>query len=135
MKLTGYYVFVLLAGLLMMSSCASTKKASLNHGQSSYSPSAGPSSRSAGNEGAGSAGMAEKRTSKKAKKRSNYKSQADLVKEYEDRMEANAKRYKKEAKLAEKPQYSDPSYFGHKKKPKKRPVGKRKFCKECQIVH
>lgn len=79
--------------------------------------------------------MAEGRSSRKSKKRSNYKTQADLVKEYEERMEANAKRYKKEAKMAEKPQYSDPSYFGHKKKPKKRPVGKRKFCKECQIVH
>lgn len=134
-KLTAYYVYALLAGLLITSSCAPTKKAPLNHGQSSYSPSAGPSSRSAGNEGVGNEGMAEKRYGKKAKRKSNYKSQADLVEEYEDRMEANAKRYKKEAKLAEKPQYSDPSYFGHKKKPKKRPVGKRKFCKECKIVH
>ena len=35
----------------------------------------------------------------------------------------------------EKPQYSDPSYFGHKKKPKKRPPGKKKFCKECGMYH
>jgi len=34
-----------------------------------------------------------------------------------------------------KPQYSDPTYFGHKKKPKKRPPGKKKFCKECGIYH
>lgn len=34
-----------------------------------------------------------------------------------------------------KPQYSDPSYFGHKRPPKKRPVGKRKFCKVCELVH
>lgn len=52
-----------------------------------------------------------------------------------DRMEANAKEKKKIAKKMEKPQYSDPMYFGHKKKPKKRPIGKRKFCKECGIVH
>lgn len=45
------------------------------------------------------------------------------------------KQKKKEAKLAEKPQYSDPLYFGHKKPPKKRPIGKRKFCKECGLVH
>lgn len=135
MKLPAYYLYVLLAGLLMMSSCASTKKTAFNNGRPAYSPSADPSSRSAGTEAAGSAAMAEKRSSRKNSKKSNYKTSADLVKEYEDRMEANAKRYKKEAKLAEKPQYSDPSYFGHKKKPKKRPVGKRKFCKECQIVH
>ena len=55
--------------------------------------------------------------------------------EFEERMEDNAKKYKKMARKMKKPQYSDPSYFGHKRKPKKRPVGKRKFCKECGIVH
>ena len=35
----------------------------------------------------------------------------------------------------QKPQYSDPTYFGHKKKPKKRSLKKRKMCKECGIVH
>lgn len=58
-----------------------------------------------------------------------------LVDEYEDRMKANAKAHKKAAKEMEKPQYSDQSYFGHKRPPKKRPLGKRKFCKECGIVH
>ncbi len=57
------------------------------------------------------------------------------VEEYEVRMEANVKKQKKIAKEMEKPQYSDPSYFGHKKKPKKRKPGKRKFCKECELVH
>lgn len=57
------------------------------------------------------------------------------VEEYEERMKQKAKEYKKLAKLLKKPQYSDPSYFGHKHKPKKRPPGKRKFCKECGIVH
>jgi len=55
--------------------------------------------------------------------------------EFYDRMEANAKRRKKMAKEMKKPQYSDPMYFGHKRKPKKRSPGKRKFCKECGIVH
>jgi flavin-dependent dehydrogenase len=58
-----------------------------------------------------------------------------LIEEYEQRMKAVAKQKKKEAKMAQKPQYSDPLYFGHKRKPKIRPVGKRKFCKECGIVH
>ena len=56
-------------------------------------------------------------------------------KEYEKRMIANVKKHNKEARLMQKPQYSDPSYFGHKRKPKKRPVGKRRLCKECGIIH
>ncbi len=55
--------------------------------------------------------------------------------EYKERMVANVKKYKKMEKEMKKPQYSDPSYFGHKRKPKKRKPGKRKFCKECEIVH
>lgn len=46
--------------------------------------------------------------------------------------------YKQKAKVEkqlEKPRYSDPSYFGHKRPPKKRPVGKQKFCKVCKIKH
>lgn len=35
----------------------------------------------------------------------------------------------------EDPAYNDATYFGHKKKPKKRPPGKRKLCKECKMVH
>lgn len=57
------------------------------------------------------------------------------IKEYEERMIANVKKYKKMERKMKKPQYADPSYFGHKRKPKKRPPGKRKFCKECEIVH
>ena len=57
------------------------------------------------------------------------------VEEYEKRMVHNAKRNEKMARKMEKPQYSDPAYFGHKKKPKKRPAGKKKFCKECQMFH
>ncbi len=57
------------------------------------------------------------------------------VDEYEARVKKNIKKKKKMAKEMEKPQYSDPSYFGHKRKPKKRKPGKRKFCKECEMVH
>lgn len=71
---------------------------------------------------------------KKAKKLKKGKYD-QLIDDYEARMKSNARASKKKAKEMEKPQYSDPTYFGHKRAPKKRPVGKRKFCKECGIVH
>lgn len=61
--------------------------------------------------------------------------EAKAVQEFQQRMKKNARKYKKIDRIKDRPQYSDPSYFGHKRKPKKRPVGKRKFCKECGIVH
>jgi len=63
------------------------------------------------------------------------KSLEDKKEDFQKLMIANAKKRKKIARQMQKPQYSDPGYFGHKKKPKKRPVKKRKFCKECGIVH
>lgn len=54
---------------------------------------------------------------------------------YEQQKKENAKKYAKMEKEMKKPQNSDPSYFGHKKKPKKRPLKKRKFCHECGITH
>jgi len=85
---------------------------------------------------------AEQTTSKKsrqAKKESYYeifnRRMDQKMIEFRQRMKQNAKDAKKEARMMKKPQYSDPMYFGHKRKPKKRPVGKRKFCKECGIVH
>ncbi len=54
---------------------------------------------------------------------------------YEARMKQVAKDNKKEARIMEKPQYSDPTYFGHKKPPKKRPAHKMKYCKVCQLRH
>jgi len=61
--------------------------------------------------------------------------EAKAIQEYQQRKKQNARKYNKIERIKDKPQYSDPSYFGHKRKPKKRPVGKRKFCKECGIVH
>ncbi|MCS7005081.1 MAG: hypothetical protein NZM38_07120 [Cytophagales bacterium] len=43
--------------------------------------------------------------------------------------------YQKMEYEMEKPQYKDPTYFGHKRKPKKRPPGKQKYCKECGMKH
>ena len=76
-----------------------------------------------------------KRKKKREKKRETRLTYDQAVRDFDLRMKAVAKKYKKEAKLARKPQYSNPLYFGHKKPPKKRPLGKRKLCRECGIVH
>lgn len=136
MKFSFSYLYLLMFVFLVAASCANQRKPALSNGNSAYSEAA-PSSRNSGESSRSSSASAEQRKAmkKRGKRASKGKTHDDLVQEFEDRVEANAKRRKKEAKLAEKPQYSDPSYFGHKKKPKKRPVGKRKFCKECGIVH
>lgn len=66
-------------------------------------------------------------------KKKNNKDQ-DVV-EFRKRMKKVSKTRKKNEKLAQKPQYSDPLYFGHKRPPKKRKLSKRKFCKECGLTH
>jgi hypothetical protein len=56
----------------------------------------------------------------------------------EARMESNwKKREKKEKKFSRKmdTDYSMAPYFGHKRIPKIRPVGKRKLCKVCGLMH
>ncbi len=63
------------------------------------------------------------------------KKEKSEVEAFRERVSESYAENRKEQKLAEKPQYSDPLYFGHKKPPKKRPLGKRKFCKECGLVH
>ncbi len=83
----------------------------------------------------GSAEKKSKKSRKKSKAKYNNLDFEKKIDEYHELMEANAKKYKKMHKQMEKPQYSDPAYFGHKKKPKKRKPGKRKLCKECNIVH
>jgi len=75
----------------------------------------------------------ERKMSKSFKNTGNLEAKA--VQEFQQRMKKNARKYKKIERIKDKPQYADPTYFGHKRKPKKRPVGKRKFCKECGIVH
>jgi hypothetical protein len=55
--------------------------------------------------------------------------------EYYERVEAFAKTRRRNEKMMMTPQYSNPTYFGHKRPPKKRPPHKMKFCKECGIRH
>jgi len=64
-----------------------------------------------------------------------FKHHEELITEYHERQKAVAKRDEKWERLSKKPQYSDPSYFGHKKKPKIHKKSKRKLCEECGIIH
>ena len=71
----------------------------------------------------------------KSGKNNFFKTQEEGKEAYEDRMKQVAKDKKKSVKILKKPQYSDKSYFGHKRPPKRRPLSKRKLCKICGIVH
>lgn len=79
-------------------------------------------------------------SAKKAKKKGMFsflkkQKPKNEVAEFRAKMSKVYKQKAKEEKQLEKPRYSDPSYFGHKRPPKKRPVGKQKFCKVCKIKH
>jgi hypothetical protein len=63
------------------------------------------------------------------------KTTIDLQEEYYERVEAVMKARKKMARLSQKPQYSNPMYFGHRRPPKKHSAEKMRFCKECGIRH
>jgi hypothetical protein len=74
---------------------------------------------------------------KKAKavkyRRGNVKHSAQY--EFYERVERAAREKQKIMKILARRQYSDPSYFGHKKKPKRRPPHKMRLCDECKIRH
>jgi hypothetical protein len=57
------------------------------------------------------------------------------VYEYYVRMEKVAKERQKVIRELSKPQYSDFSYFGHRRPPKRRPFHKMRYCAECGIRH
>lgn len=78
----------------------------------------------------------ERHPPKDARKRAETKGPTyNSEREYYERVEALGKTRRKNEKMLMTPQYSDPSYFGHKRPPKKRPANKMKFCKECGIRH
>jgi hypothetical protein len=76
-----------------------------------------------------------KTSEKTKKKKSGRKITYDARDKFYDRMEQVAKDNRKAEKELQKPQYADPTYFGHKKPPKRRSAGKLKYCKECGIRH
>lgn len=55
--------------------------------------------------------------------------------EFYKRVEVAAKDHQKELKKLAKPQYSNFLYYGHKRKPKKHPPEKMRYCPECGIRH
>ena len=55
--------------------------------------------------------------------------------EFYNRVELAAKEKQRLLKILSKRQFSDPTYFGHKRKPKRRVPHKMKFCHECHIRH
>lgn len=74
-------------------------------------------------------------TSKESSKSARRSSQHSPEQQFFERMEELEKVRRKNERMMEKPQYSDPMYFGHKRPPKKRKASKMKFCKECGIRH
>jgi hypothetical protein len=71
----------------------------------------------------------------KKRKKSSGKITYDAQKKYEKQLKEVAKAERRAERELAKPQNSDPSYFGHKRPPKKRPPHKMKLCKECGIRH
>jgi hypothetical protein len=55
--------------------------------------------------------------------------------QFYDRVQRAAKSKKRTLRKLNKPQYTNPLYFGHKNPPKKREVHKMRFCSECGIRH
>ncbi|MEQ9592439.1 MAG: hypothetical protein RLN86_07570 [Cyclobacteriaceae bacterium] len=55
--------------------------------------------------------------------------------EFYKRVERAAKDRQRALKRLSKPQFANPEYFGHKRKPKRRASHKMRFCKECHIRH
>ncbi len=78
---------------------------------------------------------AEKEPTPKASRKSSNGPTYGLEQEFYERLEEVEKSRRKNERLAEKPQYSNPLYFGHKRPPKKRKPSRMKFCKECGIRH
>lgn len=67
------------------------------------------------------------------RKKTNVKHTAQY--EFYERVEKAAKEKQRILKQLSRPQYSNPAYFGHKKKPKKRPPHRMRYCSECHIRH
>ena len=64
-----------------------------------------------------------------------YRTEEEMWEEHEDNLRRVERKYRRIARLRRRPQYSNPEYYGHRRKPKIRPVGKRKLCDECGIWH
>jgi len=128
MRYTLIFVLVLLAG----AAAAQSSKKSKKKGESNSLPRSEPSSPTSLDPTFPQKDYTPKKTTKKKTSGGpTYESE----REYYDRMAQLDKTRKKNERYADTPQYTDPTYFGHKHPPKKRPPGKMKYCKVCGIRH
>lgn len=74
-----------------------------------------------------------KRTREAKRVQPNVKRSAEY--QFYDRVQKAAKSKKRALRKFNKPQYTNPLYFGHKNPPKKREPHKMRFCNECGIRH
>jgi len=119
-------LLVLLLGVTSVGYAQSSKKKKKNSSPEQASPtSIDPNS--------SSSAYAPKKSKSNTKK--SFGATHDSERDFYERREEVAKTKRKNERMMEKPQYSDPTYFGHKRPPKKRPANKMKFCKECGIRH
>ncbi|MEQ8424253.1 MAG: hypothetical protein RIA63_06050 [Cyclobacteriaceae bacterium] len=75
---------------------------------------------------------------KAAKKKKKFEVTYEARNDFHNRIEKNWKEREKTEKNVSGERRADksqPPYFGHKRPPKIRPVGKRKVCKVCGIKH
>ena len=75
---------------------------------------------------------------RKVKKKKKAPVTYDAQNEYYDRIEKTWREREKRERTYEQAETDDQMkfpYFGHKKPPKIRPIGKRKYCKICGIRH
>ncbi len=75
---------------------------------------------------------------RKEKKKKKNTTTYNAKNEYYDRIENTWREREKREKSFERGEnmdYMKPPYFGHRKPPKIRPIGKRKYCKICGIRH
>jgi len=75
---------------------------------------------------------APKKTRKSDSKKIEYENPHE---EFAARMEELKKEKRRNERMMDDPQYSDPTYFGHKRPPKRHKPGKMKYCKVCGIRH
>ncbi|WP_258098955.1 hypothetical protein [Marinoscillum pacificum] len=71
----------------------------------------------------------------KKKQKPQFKTYQEESEDFRERVSAVLEQKAKEERKMNKARYTNPLYFGHKKPPKKRKNGKKKFCKECGLWH
>ncbi|NJM26781.1 MAG: hypothetical protein HC859_16210 [Bacteroidia bacterium] len=72
---------------------------------------------------------------KKKNKKNFFAPKYNAEERYYMRMELVAKERARLSKELKKPQHADPSYFGHKHKPRKHKPSKMRYCNVCGIRH